>query len=300
MSDDFKPEKLSVARSFDQSAQYYDEVAVLQRQTGDELLDRLSLVTLTPKRILDLGAGTGCNVVQLAMRYPDAEVVGLDIAPTMLKQAQQAYRASQGLKRWLPKQKKPIFIAGDAESLPLADDSVDLVFANLALQWCDLAASFAEIERVLRPDGLLMFTTLGPDTLTELRQAWATVDDYPHVNIFFDMHDVAEAMMNARLAEPVLDMDRYVLTYQDAMAMMRDLKVLGASNVAQGRRRGLTGKKALVQVTKAYETFRENGVLPASYEVVFGHAWAGVPASQMQHSDGSVHIPLSELTGLKR
>ncbi|MBT3504805.1 MAG: malonyl-ACP O-methyltransferase BioC [Piscirickettsiaceae bacterium] len=300
MSDVFKPEKLSVARSFGQSALHYDDVAVLQKQTGDELLDRLSLVTLSPKRILDLGAGTGRNVVALTTRYPDAEVIGLDIAPTMLQQAQKTYRRSQGLKRWLPKQKKPVFIAGDAEHLPLADNSVDLVFANLALQWCDLAASFAEIERVLQPDGLLMFTTLGPDTLHELRAAWASVDNYPHVNVFYDMHDVGEAMLNARLAEPVLDMDRYVLTYQDALAMMRDLKVLGASNVAQGRRRGLTGKKALAQVTAAYEPFREQGLLPASYEVIFGHAWAGVPASQIQQGDGSVSIPLSELTGLSR
>ena len=300
MSDAFKPEKLSVARSFGQSALHYDDVAVLQRETGYELLDRLSLVKLSPKRILDLGAGTGRNLVQLAKRYPDAEVIGLDIAPTMLHQAQAAYHDSQGLKRWLPRQKKPSLVAGDAEQLPLADNSIDLVFANLALQWCELAASFTEIERVLRPDGLLMFTTLGPDTLCELREAWASVDDYPHVNVFYDMHDVAEAMMHARLAEPVLDMDRYVLTYQDAMAMMRDLKILGASNVAQGRRRGMTGKKAIERVIAGYEHFREQGVLPASYEVIFGHAWAGVPAAQMKQDDGSIHVPLTELTGLKQ
>lgn len=300
MSDDFKPEKRWVARSFGHAAQHYDDVAVLQRQTGDELLERLSLVTLKPMRIVDLGAGTGRNLVQLATRYPKAEVIGLDIAPTMLQQARQAFNHSLGLKRWLPKQKKPILIAGDAEHLPLRDNSVDLVFANLALQWCDMAASFAEIERILRPDGLVMFTTLGPDTLHELREAWASVDEYPHVNVFYDMHDVGEAMMNARLAEPVLDMDRYLLTYQDTMTMMRDLKTLGASNVAQGRRRGLTGKHALKQVAASYESFREDGLLPASYEVIFGHAWAGVPASQMAHSDGSIYIPLSELTGLKR
>ena len=114
------------------------------------------------------------------------------------------------------------------------------------------------------------------------------------------MHDVAEAMMQARLAEPVLDMDRYVLTYQDSMAMMHDLKILGARNVAQGRRRGMTGKKALQQVIAGYEPFREEGVLQASYEVIFGHALAGVPAAQMKQNDGSIHVPLTELTGLKR
>lgn len=300
MSDAFKPEKLAVARSFGQSARHYDDVAVLQRQTGEELLDRLSLVKLSPNRILDLGAGTGRNLVLLAALYPNADIIGMDIAPSMLVEARDAYHRSLGLKRWLPRQKKPAFLTGDAEHLPLADNSVDLVFANLALQWCDLAESFAEIERVLRPDGLLMFTTLGPDTLFELREAWASVDDYPHVNVFYDMHDVGEAMLNARLAEPVLDMDRYVLTYRDAMALMRDLKLLGASNAAQGRRRGLTGRKALAQVATAYEPFRDNGVLPASYEVIFGHAWAGIPASQMEQNDGTVYVPLSELTGLKR
>jgi malonyl-CoA O-methyltransferase len=273
---------------------------VLQRQTGDELLERLSLVTLDPKCILDLGTGTGRNLTKLASRYPAAELVAVDIAPDMLQQAKQTFRTAKGLKRWLPNQKKPLFITGDAENLPLADNSVDLVFANLSLQWCDLLASFTEIERVLRPDGLLMFTTLGPDTLFELREAWASVDSYPHVNVFYDMHDVGEAMMNARLAEPVLDMDRYLLTYTTAMALMKDLKVLGASNVNQGRRRGLTGRNALRQVADYYEQFRADGVLPASYEVIFGHAWGGRLASQIPSEDGSVHIPISEIKGLRQ
>jgi len=298
MTESFKLVKSSVAKSFGQAAMQYDDVAVLQRQTGDELLERLSLVTLSPKRILDLGTGTGRNLMQLAARYPDAELLALDIAPEMLQQAKQTFRSAMGMKRWLPKQRKPMLLAGDAENLPLADNSVDLVFANLALQWCDLLASFTEIERVLRPDGLLMFTTLGPDTLLELREAWASVDDYPHVNVFYDMHDVGEAMMNARLAEPVLDMDRYVLTYDTAMALMKDLKVLGARNVNQGRRRGLTGKAALKEVASYYEQFRDEGVLPASYEVIFGHAWGGRPMSQSMEQDGSIRIPISAIKGL--
>jgi malonyl-CoA O-methyltransferase len=298
MTEPFKLAKALVAKSFGQAAIHYDDVAVLQRQTGDELLERLSLVKLEPKRILDLGAGTGRNLTQLASRYPDADLIAVDIAPAMLQQAKQTFRSAMGLKRWLPNQRKPVFLAGDAENLPLADKSVDLVFANLALQWCDLRASFAEIARVLRPDGLLMFTSLGPDTLFELREAWASVDSYPHVNVFYDMHDVGEAMMNARLAEPVLDMDRYLLTYDTAMALMKDLKVLGASNVNQGRRRGLTGRQALKQVADYYEQFRDDGVLPASYEVIFGHAWAGMPAGQAMHQDGSVHIDISDIKGL--
>ncbi len=288
------PNKQLVAKSFGQAAANYDDVAVLQRQTADELLDRLSLVTLQPKCILDLGAGTGRNLDLLAKRYPKSQLIALDIAPAMLQQARHNYQQSEGLKRWLPNN-KPRYFAGDAEHLPLADNSVDLVFANLTLQWCDPRQSFVEIQRVLRPDGLLMFTTLGPDTLHELRTAWAAVDDYPHINMFYDMHDIGEAMMAAGLAEPVLDTDRYTLTYNNAMALMKDLKILGARNVNTGRRQGLTGKKTFKAVEQAYQQFRTDALLPATYEVVYGHAWGGQVTAQQMADDGSIHIPISQI-----
>jgi malonyl-CoA O-methyltransferase len=168
------------------------------------------------------------------------------------------------------------------------------VYANLALQWCDLTSVFAEIQRVLRPGGLLMFSTLGPDTLQELRQSWAAVDNYPHINVFLDMHDVAEAMFTAGLADPVLDSDRHTLQYPDLVSMMRDLQQLGARNVNHGRRRGLTGKNTLKKVTHASEQFRINGQLPATYEVIYGHAWAGENSLQMTE-DGCVAVSLDQL-----
>ncbi len=292
-----QPNKNLIARSFGQAAMHYDDVAVLQRQTGDELLDRLLLVTLQPKNILDLGVGTGRNLSLLAKRYPKAQLMAVDIATEMVKQARINYRQDEGLKRWLPISAKPHYLVGDAENLPMADNSVDLVFANLALQWCDPRTSFAEIQRVLRPDGLLMFTSLGPDTLHELRQAWASVDNYPHVNMFYDMHDVGEAMMEAGLAEPVLDTDRYTLTYETSMALMKDLKVLGASNVNSERRRGLTGKQALKTVAESYEQFRNDGLLPATYEVVYGHAWGG--QAKQQNIEGEVRISIDQIQGRK-
>ncbi|MDH5357798.1 MAG: malonyl-ACP O-methyltransferase BioC [Gammaproteobacteria bacterium] len=295
MNNDLLPDKQLVARSFGRAAEYYDDVAVLQRQTGDELLDRLSLVTIQPECVLDLGVGTGRNLVSLAHRYPKAQLLAMDIAPAMLQQAKQRYRQSEGLKRWLPNNKKPQYIAGDAENLPLADNSVDLIFANLALQWCDPRSSFAEIQRVLKPDGLVMFTSLGPDTLHELRQAWASVDDYPHVNMFYDMHDIGESMMESGLVEPVLDTDRYILTYDSVMALMTDLKVLGASNVNTHRRRGLTGKRAFEKMTNAYEHYCTDGVFPATYEVVYGHAWGGKTKVQQAGNDGSIRIPVSQI-----
>lgn len=295
MNNDLRPEKQKVAQSFGHAALQYDDVAVLQRQTADELLERLSLVKIQPQRVLDLGAGTGRNLSLLQQIYPKADLLAVDIAPAMLSQAKHRYLQTQGMKRWLPTRNNTSYVAGDAEYLPLADNSVDLVFANLALQWCDPRMSFAEIQRVLRPEGLLMFTSLGPDTLKELRQAWANVDDYPHVNMFYDMHDVGEAMMSAGLFGPVLDTDRYTLTYDSAMALMKDLKLLGARNVNGGRRRGLTGKNALKGVSNAYEAFRKDGFLPATYEVVYGHAWCGSKTSQQKHADGSVSIPISQI-----
>lgn len=289
-----RPEKSRVARAFGNAANSYDDVAILQRDTADEMLERLDLVKITPQQILDLGTGTGRNLHLLQQRYPAAQQVALDIAPAMLKQARQRYRQDLGLRRWLPGQQTPIFIAGDAEQLPLADNSVDLVYANLALQWCDLTAAFTEIQRVLRPGGLLMFSTLGPDTLQELRQSWAAVDSYPHINVFLDMHDVAEAMFAAGLSDPVLDSDRHSLLYNDIIGMMRDLQQLGARNVNQGRRRGLTGKNTLNKVKAASEQFRVNGQLPATYEVIYGHAWAGENSLQMTE-EGCVPVSLEKL-----
>jgi malonyl-CoA O-methyltransferase len=139
-----------------------------------------------------------------------------------------------------------------------------------------------------------MFTSLGPDTLHELRQSWATVDDYPHVNMFYDMHDIGEAMTEAGLSNMVLDADRMVLTYTTAMALMKDLKVLGAHNVNRDRRRGLTGKHAIAQVQTAYEAFRQDNVLPATYEVIYGHAWAGTRTQQVSN-DGAVRVPIDQI-----
>jgi malonyl-CoA O-methyltransferase len=288
------PQKQLVADSFGRAAQQYDDVAVLQRQTGDELLERLDYVKINPKRILDLGTGTGRNLNLLTKRYPQAQLIALDLATGMLNQARQNVNAKLGLKRLLPMVNKTVYVAGDAEKIPLADHSIDLVFANLSLQWCDPRTSFSEIQRILSPEGLLMFTSLGPDTLHELRQSWATVDDYPHVNMFYDMHDIGEAMTEAGLSNMVLDADRMVLTYTTAMALMKDLKVLGAHNVNRDRRRGLTGKHAIAQVQTAYEVFRQENVLPATYEVIYGHAWAGTRTQQVSN-DGAVRVPIDQI-----
>jgi malonyl-CoA O-methyltransferase len=189
---------------------------------------------------------------------------------------QQARR----IKPWLSKLR---FVCGDIESLPFADASADMIFSNLCLQWArDLDQTFAEFRRVLKADGVLMFTTFGPDTLKELRHSWAQVDDRIHVNSFIDMHDIGDALLRAGLSEPVMDVEQFTLTYPDVRGLMRDLKQVGAHNVTQGRRRSLTGKSRLSAMQQAYEGFRQGDVLPASYEVVYGHAWIGATARPSQ------------------
>ena len=266
MSNDLTPglEKRRLREAFDKAAQAYDEVAVLQREVGQRIMERLELVRLEPGVVLDVGAGTGVFSRALAKRYKKARVVALDLAPRMLA-------AARSRKGWFSKQ---AFVCGDAESLPLADGSVDLIFSNFTLQWCmNLDQVFAEFRRVLRPGGLLMFSTLGPDTLRELRLAWAAVDNAPHVHQFSDMHEVGDALLHAGLADPVMDVEHFTLTYTDARQLMRELKAIGARNAAVDRAPGLTGKGSLSRMLAAYEQFRRDGQLPATYEVVYGHAW---------------------------
>jgi malonyl-CoA O-methyltransferase len=178
-------------------------------------------------------------------------------------------------------------VCADAERLPFADGAVDLILSNLMLQWCDPDHAFAEFRRVLAPNGLLSFTSLGPDTLRELRSAWKAADSHTHVNQFIDMHDVGDALVRAGFASPVLDVERYTLTYLDVRRVAADLKATGARNSTMGRPRGLTGRRKLEALEVAYETFRRDGRLPATYEVVYGHAWAPVAAARRDPEDAT-------------
>jgi len=277
-------DKGKARRAFSRSAPTYDEAAVLQREVGRRQLERLDLVRLTPRNILDLGCGTGEQAEGLLRRYPGARTHALDFALPMLDQARRR-------GRW---RKRPRCICGDMEYLPLADDSIDLLISNLAFQWAaDPGQLYRECLRVLSPGGLLMFTTFGPDTLKELRAAWAQVDQAPHVSPFLDMHDLGDILVNTGYAAPVMDVEHLRLTYASVDDLMRDLKQIGATNAVSGRARGLTGKVRMQAMREAYEAWRSDGVLPASYEVVYGHAWA----PEDKHAPRQVSIPLRRLEG---
>jgi malonyl-CoA O-methyltransferase len=264
----FDPQALepaAVARAFGDASRSYEQAARLQQQVRDELLSRLDLLRERPLRVLDLGAGTGLGTLRLKQAFPRAQVLAADAAPAMLAQVRR--------RSW-PWRRLHTLVA-DARQLPLADASVDLVFSSLMLQWCQPPDRvLAEALRVLRPGGLLLLSSFGPDTLRELREAWATVDDRVHVNRFVDMHDLGAALQRAGAVEPVLDVDRLRLHYPDALALMRELKAIGAHNVNAGRSRGLTGRKGWQQMLQAYEALRTPQGLPATWEVVYGVAWA--------------------------
>jgi malonyl-CoA O-methyltransferase len=274
--DNYRLDKARVRASFNRAADSYDAAAVLQKQVREEMLSRLDLVKLAPQAILDAGCGTGHGSFGLQKRFKSAQIISLDIAPGMLQQT----RLQRPL--WQKILGKNNLVCADIESLPIASNSMGLVWSNLALQWCnDLDSALTEVARALQPNGLFMFSTFGPDTLKELRAA--TSNGHTHVSRFIDMHDIGDALTRAGFNAPVLDVEHYTLTYDDAKSVMKDLKSIGAHNATNGRARGLQGKGFLQNLTQNYEQFRTQGKLPATFEVIYGHAWKPIsmgPAGQ--------------------
>ena len=291
MTDPFLIDGRRVRRSFGRAARGYDSAAMLQARVRAELLERLDVVRLEPAAVLDLGAGTGHASLALKRRYRGSQVVALDLSPGMLAEAGRRQTLLRRFRR----------VSADAAALPLRDSSVDLVFSNLMLQWCNEPdVVFRECRRVLRPGGLLTFTTFGPDTLIELRRAWAAADRHTHVNRFIDMHDLGDALVRAGLAEPVMDVERFTLTYGTVRDLMRDLKAVGARNANAGRPRSLTGKGALARVVAAYDELRQGGRLPATYEVVYGQAWCPADPPERGPSLGEIAVPIARIGRRKR
>lgn len=290
MNDIYRIDKARVRAAFGRAAEAYDDAAILQKEVRERMLRRLDFVKIAPQTILDAGCGTGHASVALARRFAASRVISLDIALGMLKKAQASQGFKSRIRRMLGLSSQNL-VCADIEHLPLAAGSVGLVWSNLVVQWCnDLDLAFTETHRVLQPGGLLMFSSFGPDTLKELRQAAAADPDYVHVSRFIDMHDIGDALIRAGFTAPVLDVEHFVLTYDDVISVMRDLKAIGAHNAAEGRRRGLEGKGFLRKLTESYERFRQDGKLPATFEVVYGHAWK--PEPKIQTADGSVSITI--------
>ena len=278
-------DRLAMRAAFEKAATTYDAAAVLQQEIANRLVERMDFMSMKPISILDAGVGTGFVSQLIANKYPKAKITGIDLAFNMLKQAKSKRTFKQ---KW---KKQFNYINAEVENLPLADASVELIISGLTLQWCqDLPKVFKEFKRVLAPGGLVMFSTFGPDTLKELRQSWAEVDELAHVNAFTDLHDVGDALLQSGFADPVMDMEIMTVTYKDVKTVMRDLKQIGAHNVMQGRSHHITGKNKLQKMIKAYEQFRIDGLLPATHEIVYGHAWV---LEEENHEKGIV-VPFSK------
>ncbi|MDH5833327.1 malonyl-ACP O-methyltransferase BioC [Luteimonas kalidii] len=290
-----------VRRSFSRASAGYASAAALQREVETRLLESLDLIALTPGRapdwspavVLDVGSGPGHAAQAMRRRWPKTRVVALDLSHAMLQQLP----ARGGLRDVLARRPPVDRVCADLRALPLADASVDVVFSNLCLQWIDdLPAAFAGFRRVLRPGGLLLCSTFGPDTLWELREAFARADDtVPHVSPFASIAQFGDALMHAGFRDPVLDRDLLMRGHPDLPALMRELRAIGATNALHARRHTLTGRARFAAAAAAYEPLRgagladaQAGLLPASWEVISALAWAPAPGAPIRDAGGEL------------
>lgn len=279
--------KTEVCKAFNRHASEYEQAAKVQNEIGQRLFDRLSLLKITPRYVLDLGCGTGLFTTQLKKRYPQAQVIALDLAYGMLLQAKQKQ------KLW---RKWPL-VNADMMRLPFADRVFDLVFANQVIHWSQpLQVVLKELHRVMNVHGCVMFSTLGPDTFKELRDSWRSADVYEHTNEFADMHDIGDELVRENFLDPVIDMELLAVHYKSVAQLIRSLKSQGVRNINPKRNHGLTGCQAWKKFEKNYQQFStEDNKYPLTYEVVYGHAWKGE-----KHQDDEVFIPVSQIGKVKR
>lgn len=274
----------AVRAGFARRAQAHERDPFFYNEVRSRMLERLALIRIEPGVVVDLGCGSGQGAAALMQRYPGARVLALDMVLPKLRRV-------PGQRPWW--RRKPWPVAAEAGALPLADASVDMIFSSLMLPWCEPERVFRECARVLRPDGLLMFSSLGPDTLVELKQAWAGVDEAAHINPFMDMHDVGDALVRAGLADPVMDVENLKLEYTSLARLWTDLRAAGAGNLNPRRPAGLRGRGSLQALEQAWPAV--NGKRQLTMEVVQGHAWAPATPLSRQSDAGEVHFPVSRL-----
>ena len=274
-----------VRRNYARAAAGYDAAAGLAREIGSRMLERLDYVKIEPQRILDLGCGTGAMLSALSERYPKAQVVGTDFSEPMLRMGLEPRSRLRWLMPFL-RGPKSALVAADAAALPLASGSQGLLWSNLLLHWlADPQPVLREMHRVLELGGLLMFSTLGPDTLKELRSSFP--GEAPRSLHFIDMHDYGDMLVESGFADPVMDAERLTVTYPSFDDLVAELRRCGASNSGVARSRGLTGRTTWAAARENYERLRQDGRLPATLEVIYGHAWK---AAAKKTSDGATIV----------
>ena len=283
---------LHLRRAFGRAAGTYEAVATLQHEVELRLLEQVdALGDKAPGNVLDLGCGPGRAAQALHTRWPKAQVLAMDFALPMLRRV--------GVRKpwWKPGPRRLHAVCADVGALPCIDTSADLLFSSLCLQWVtDLPRALTGFRRVLRPGGLLLFSTFGPDTLTELRDAFAQADAGDPVTPFARIQQIGDALQAAGFRDPVLHRDRFTMTYPDVPSLMHELRALGAHNSRADRRRSLMGKARMQRVFAAYETLRRDGVLPSTWEVIYAQAFAPPPGQPIREDDGEMaRVPVSAI-----
>lgn len=263
---------------------------MLAQEVERRMAERLQFIRQAPERILDAGCGPGSGLAQMRQLYPKAQLIGLDSAPNMVRQARGTMSLAARASNYITGRVRN-HVCADLAHIPLATASVGMIWSNLVLAWAaDPQAVLSEAWRVLQPEGLLMFSTYGPDTLKEMRAAFSGLDDRVHVHRFADMHDLGDMLVANGFADPVVDMEIITLEYDGVDAIARDLRLSGQSNVDTDRRRALMTPRMWARMSQAYESRRRNGRLPATFEIVYGHAWRGVPRPR---GDGTHVVTIS-------
>lgn len=275
----------SIQSNFSRAAKSYQNHAKVQFEIGQRLCQRLDYYKIEPMTVLDLGAGPGPFSYLLKQRFPKARVIALDISESMLKVIP---------RRWRYKLDK---VAASMAELPFKTGSMDIIFANQVIHWHqDSLGLFKELRRVLKPGGVFLFSTLGPDTFKELKQAWQQIDDHSHVNEFVDMHIVGDALVQAGFIEPVVDMEYLIARYPSVMVLARDLKAQGVQHHGTQARKGLTSRRQWHQLEQKYDLMRDDdGLLPLTYEVIYGQAWGRELNQPQAKSSNEVSVPLSQI-----
>ena len=273
-----------IQRRFDRAATHFDGADFVHTVTRDGLVGRLEPLLLQPETILDLGSATGATGRLLRRRFKRAHIVSLDLSRAMLGAARKS-------KRWFS---RSTFVQADAEQLPFADESFDMVVSNQLLPWApDPQVVFEQVSRVLKKDGVFAFATLGPDSLREIAKAWAAIDDRAHVNPFPDMHDIGDGLVRAGLRDPVLDVDRLQVSYETPDTLFADLTRAGARNALAGRGRGLVSRRRFKVMTETLASGRADGKIVLDLELVYGHCWGGGPRNDpMNYRIDAERIPL--------
>lgn len=258
-----KVSKKAVQASFANAAASYDEAAAVQNEILERLLERLEILQGNQAPVLDLGSGTGLATRKLASKFGQSEYVALDLAEKMLAYAWNKWGQHHS-------------VCADAESLPFINDVFGSVVSASTLQWCNnVGLAFSEVMRVLQPGGLFLFSSFGPNTLTEMKACFDRIDSNPHVNSFIDMHELGDMLAELGFSNVVMESETITMEYSDPMVLLRDLQATGATNHLQDRSRGLLGRQRLNRFLQEYQNFKsENGCYPATYEVIYGHGFA--------------------------